>query len=286
MNIGYLFSLFPLFGYGVSDYSASRLSKNVHPTVVAFLYSLLSIVPISVIGLLYGLPIFSLESITIFLLAAIITNFGFILLVKAFSKGKTGVVAPIVNSYTIVTLLVLVLFQDESILPVQILATIVVVAGIGLLSYQNKGSKRSKSSIESIVLAVASMILFGIGFVIFDIAATQQWYQNVILFELTNIIITFLIMLVWLRFRWFSVVKEAIYDKFIYLGVLFGSAGNIGLFIAIANVDNVGIPAAIGAASPVVTAGLAKKYDKESLTLMQSIGMFIVIVGVVMLSLA
>jgi drug/metabolite transporter (DMT)-like permease len=281
--IGILFSLVPLVGWGIGDYISSKLSKGYHPAVINLSLSLVAGVPLIIIALFFGVPEFSFKSVTLFLGVSVLISAGFISMVKAFSYGATGVVSPIANAYAVVTLLIAVVFLGVETSVIQIISVFTVVGGISLLSYEKSQGKKLKLH-NSVVYAILALLFFGLGFAGFDIAATQEWYQNIILFEISMTIIAACIVVFWLKGDSVRQMKKVFKSKNTYYGGLLGATGSLGLFLAIANVENIAVPAAIAAASPLVTVALARRYDKEHLNFHQYVGAVVVVIGIAMLS--
>lgn len=282
--IGILFSLFPLFGYGIADYVTSRLSNNHNPAIVNFFMVAAGGGPLMIFCLFFGAPNINLKFVLSFFVVSLIFSLGFILLVKAFSNGATGIVAPISNSYALVTLLIAITLLGVETELSQAFAVVGIVIGIALLTYEKKNKRANIEIDKSIVYALLAMLFFGVGFASFDVVATQAWYQNTIMFEATGLIISFLLLLIWPIKEKIESTKAIFRLRSAYIGSTIAAIGGGGLFIAIANIDNVSIPAAIAAASPLVTIWLARVYDKEHLSLHQYAGALFVVVSVVILS--
>jgi len=174
---GVLLSLIPLFAWGISDFSASKLSK-LHPVVINLTFSMVSLVHTSVVVLIFGLPDVSVEILLPHLAASTILSIAFILFVRAYSTGAVGVVTPIGNSYAVVTALVSAAFLGVVIAPVGWFAMFVVVAGIGLLTYKKDGKRSHTDFKNSVILSLLAMTLFGVGFTFFGIASTQNWHND------------------------------------------------------------------------------------------------------------
>lgn len=282
--LGIIYSLIPLTGWGISDYMASKMSKQAHPAAINLFYFFVAGIPTLIFSSFFGLPEFSVWVMVQFIIVSAILSVGYIAMLKAFSSGDTGVVAPIANAYAIVTLALAVLFLDANITWQQAMAVLVVVAGISLLSY-HKSSVNRRDSKKTVFYAVVALVFFGVGFASFDVIATQQWYQNVFLFGLAEFIVTLPIFLVWLKKDRVSELKKLTNKPMFYVGCFVGGLGTIGLFLALESIDDITIPAAIAAASPLVTVLLARLFDKERLVPWQYVGAVVSVSGIVLLSL-
>lgn len=283
--IGILFSLFPLIGWGASDYVSSVLSKKYHPALINLAFFVITSLPVLILCTILGLPEFSVSIIIGFAVVELLLTFGFMTMVKAFSTGATGVVAPIANAYAVITLILAVVFLGASITVNQVIIVLIIVFGIGLLSY-TKDSVSVKKRHRGEILAIISMVLFGFGFAGFDIIATQEWYQNLLLFQIVGSVMAIIIYIIQVKKERVAHLISICTNKIALTGALLASTGTVGLFIAINNTANIAIPATIAAASPLVTSLLAASFEKEKLHLHQYVGMLFVIGGIVALSAA
>lgn len=280
---GIILSFLPLIGWGISDYVSSVLSKKYHPAAINLTFFIVTGIPVLTICALMGLPEISLRIILGFTVVELILTAGFMTMVKAFSTGATGVVAPIANAYAVITLIIAVLFLNVSVSLLQVMVVLMIVFGIGLLSY-TKASVSTKRRHEGEILAVVAMILFGVGFAGFDIISTQEWYQNTFLFQVIGTVMAIIIYIVQVKKDRIKNLKNICSNKIAISGALMASVGTIGLFAAIENTVNIAIPATIAAASPLVTAVLARRFEHEKLHTYQYVGMFVVVGGIVALS--
>lgn len=284
--LGIVLSLFPLFGWGASDYISSKLSKKYHSALVNLLLSAVGLLPGVVICLFLGFPEFTAERLLGFWLASIALSIGFISMVRAFSRGATGIVAPIANSYAIITALIATLFLGEVLSFLGYAAMLLIILGIVLMTYKKDPSHNKKDFNYSVNLSVLAMITFGIGFALFGKYSDQSWYQDNMLFQMVGTVNAFVIYAVWVKKDKISELRKGFTDPIVYLGGAVAIIGTLGLFGALDLLDNVSIPAAIAAASPLVTAFLAYRYDKEHLRLIQRVGSIAVVVGIIMISFA
>ncbi|MFT4532484.1 MAG: drug/metabolite transporter (DMT)-like permease [Candidatus Saccharimonadales bacterium] len=279
-------SLLPFLGYGIFDFASSKLSKERDPSAISLVFSLTHFFVALSIALVFGLPEVTLVGLGKFFLAGLTVSSGFLILIHAFKLGAAGIVAPIANSYAIITLLISVAFLSEQPSILQITGTAVVVGGIIVLSRSIDPVSKKSDKNNAAILAVIAMILFGLGFALFDYAADQAWYQNVVLFELAGTVISFLMFLFFVRKNRLRSVVELARSRYLLIGTIGGVLGNIGVFVSLERLGSVSVPAAIGSASPLVTAYLAFVVDKERLSLIKRIASIVVIVGVAMITLA
>jgi drug/metabolite transporter (DMT)-like permease len=286
--LGILFSLMPLAGFGAGDYVASKMSKSLHPGATNLFFAVTNSILIGSFSIFFGLPVITLNVLIGFAIVNLIFSGGFIAMLYAFKNGATGIVAPIANAYAVITLLVSVLFLDSEINTLKAISVLVVVCGIILLSQDKTTSteKTDKTKLrKTVFFSVIAMFLFGLGFVGFDIVATQKWYQNAILSEIVAIPVGLFIYLLWVKKNRVNLLKEVFRVRIAYVGSIVSAVAFVGLFLAIENSSNIVIPATIAAASPLVTALLARYFDLEKLHIHQRIGAVVVVGGIILLSL-
>ena len=100
-----LLSLLPLVGWGAGDYIAARLSRNVNMFSLSFCMAIAGYLIAVPLCLAFGVPQISLGNILLFVSASALFNAGFLFMLRGFHYGPVGIVAPIANSYALVTTL-------------------------------------------------------------------------------------------------------------------------------------------------------------------------------------
>ena len=283
---GILLSLIPLFTWGIGDYVASRLSKH-HPVVVNFGWSIVFLSYALVLTVLFGYELPSLNIMLAHIFAAIMLNGGFMIMLKAFSTGAVGVVSPIANAYGVITALGSLVILDVKISGIGWLAIGIITAGIAMLSYKKGASSHpQRISTQTIVYSVVALVMFGIGFMMFDVATqSQEWHQGFIVFSQASVFVSGIIFLLFTRSNRLNAVKSILTRKLLYIGALTSGSGTVAIFAAIQSVGNATIPAVVSAASPLVTSFLAFSLDKEQLSILQRAGAVVVVAGIMLLSL-
>lgn len=281
---GVLLSLLPLFAWGLSDFSAAKLSKS-HPAAVNFLFSATGLLHVAVVLLFLGAPEISFRTVLPHFIGAVILSFGFIAFVKAYSHGAVGVVTPIANSYAVVTAVISTLFLGIAISLLGWAAIAVVLAGIVLLTYEKSPHHNFEEFNKSVRFSVAALLLFGIGFTFFDIASTQAWYQNFALFQIVHTPVAAVLFLMLVKKDKAKNITQVMRSPWAYIGFTIGTVGTIGLFAAVEVTGNATIPAVVSAASPLVTSYLAYFLSHERLSALQRTGSIVVVTGIILLSL-
>lgn len=282
--LGILFSLIPLVGWGTADYIASKFSKKLDPVTINLFYSIIPlIISVSVCSFL-GFPEVTAFALLKYLVISFALTGGFLSMIKAFSVGATGVVAPIANAYAVLTAILSVTILGEEMKLSGALAILIIIVGMTLLTYKKDPNHNKKDFQLSVKFSVLALLLFGVGFAMFDIASTQEWYQNNMLFQISSNFVAISLYSLWIKKDRIKKLKQALKLPLLHLGAVFGGLGAAGLFLAIDNVDNVAIPAVVAAAAPLMTAFLAYKFDKEHLTILQRFATVVIVSGIILLS--
>lgn len=282
---GVLFSLVPLVSWGVGDFFASKLSKRVNNFALSLFLSIVGWFVVTPIVFYYGFPAVTLGQVGYFFLGSVFVNGGFLLMLRGFNNGPTGLVAPIANAYAIVTALVAALFFGDSIGLTKVAGILLVVMGISAVSYSKPAPGEFKNRSVALISALFALASFGLGFAFFGEAATGEWYENSFIFQTINVFVGLGILLIFTRKNRVLEFKKAATYKIAYACGALGSIGAAGLFLALDSIDAVAIPAAIAAAAPLVTALMAYIFDREHLTLFQRLATVVIVAGIITLSL-
>lgn len=282
--IGVLLSLVTLIAWGAGDYIASKSTKHVSGYSISFFFSLVGWLVVGPAILSRGVPNFEVRDIVLFLLSSVCINVGFLLMLRGFKNGPTGLVAPIANAYAIMTALCGLLLFGESIAARDVVGIAVVITGIATVSYTKPKKGEFKNRNIAISSAVLSLLIFGVGFTLFGEAATGKWYENSVVFQTLNLFMGLLILVIFQKKRKIAEFRKAAKYKLNYIGGACGSVGAMALFGSLGYFDSVAVPAAIAAAAPLVTALLAYKFDHEHLTLLQRFGTLVIVSGIVFLN--
>ncbi len=282
---GILLSLIPLITWGAGDYIAAKGARNTNTYSLNMFLVIIGTLFIVPIALCFGTPALYGKEIVLFLIASLFFNGGFLTMLNGFKYGPTGIVAPIANSYALITTIISIVLLGDTVVPATVVGIMVIVAGIGLVSYSKPKAGEFKDLKRTLVSSILALFIFGIGFSFLGEASTQNWYQNVVLAQLAGVVNAFFIWLILQRknrlrdFR--TIAKQPLY----YIGGIIGGVGLLGMSAAFQYSDSIAIPTAIGAAAPLVTALLAYKIDHEHLTLTQRFATLLIVGGIVTLAL-
>ena len=276
-----------LFAWGAADYCAGKsgrvkqdpLLSNI---VLRFIFALI-IIPVFVFS---GQSLPLIQPALYLIGSSLLFNAAYIFFIQAFSKGKFGVVTPIGNSYALITLLIGVVVFGASLTTLQITASILIVAGIIVLSLARTTLQNKRTKTSAILWAMAAMFSWGFGFSLLEPAASAlTWPQFLVVLAVLGLFFSFVL---------YSVIQKRpppwnelrySHTHYAWLAGAFMAIGAISLYISIDLGESVVIPVVLASASPLGTFLIAHIREKERLSSLGRVGAMIVVVGVILLNL-
>jgi drug/metabolite transporter (DMT)-like permease len=269
--------------WGSGDYFAAKLSRKISPFATNFVFSVYGVLVPLAICAFFGFPDIALTVFAKFLLVSGLLSCGFLSMVKGFSKGATGLIAPIANAYAIVTLAVSVLFLDASFKVQQLPSISLIIIGVVVVSYHRPGRK-NKHAVKSVLYGLLAMLFFGVGFSLLTKITVYTWYQNQLLLSVAAVLLSVPILFAAEKRSPLKIMRKSLTYKNGFVGGIMGSVGALGMFGALAAGGSVVLTATIASAAPLFTSYLAYKLDKEHLALRQRVGTIMVVCGVIVLN--
>jgi drug/metabolite transporter (DMT)-like permease len=284
INLGILFGLFAMLGYGLSNGIAKVPTKKIGPRNTIFLRGIfISLILLSVFFLFSQQVYLSTTYILIAFSISAIAYIGFNIFYHALKIGEVGIVSPIANSSVFITVLLSIVFFEESIPLIQIFFIFFIIIGIGIISINLRNiSKSNLFKISSgIPYALITCLLWGLVFFLYKIPV------NVLGPILTSFIIESGMML-------FSGIDIKISRKVftlpnrknliqIFFVALFGGAGTL-FFSSGISVSNVSIVAPLTFANPLISTLYGKFIYKEKLNIIQYFAIFLILIGIILIS--
>jgi drug/metabolite transporter (DMT)-like permease len=275
-----------LLFWGLSDYLAGKSGQEKDEYLTTFIiqiatpFLLLPLVLLNGEAIVIGVPFFVVMMVTLFFTIAYIS------FVKALSIGPFGVVAPLGNSYALVTLIIGIVFLQLQISTVHFFSLLIIILGVIILSVERKFFNYKKLRGSALSLAMITMFFWGIGFALIDtIIDIYPWYQLLFLIGIFMSLFTFsYYIIVHKSFPKWEVMK---YKNMTYAwkGGLLAAVGSSAFYIGAEQGGSVVIPAVIASASPLVTSFMAHIKDKEKLSAYKRIGAVLIVVGLMLLNL-
>lgn len=200
---------------------------------------------------------------------------GTILVLKAFERGKLGVVTGVASASTLVPLTYSVLAGE----PVSRLAACgIVVILVGLLTFyvpNMKAGAGASNSKAAIAMAAAAALSWGVAIVVIDIGSRVSVTGTMFMSQLPQIAFTVIMVVV---------VTDSLRGLTgLPLAAIAGAGlalalGNVAFFTA-ANEGNIGVVSVIGSLSPIVVALLALAILGEQMVRSERLALLIVLAG-------
>jgi bacterial/archaeal transporter family protein len=281
--MGILLAFLSALLLGVANLLLKKGYKDFSPSVAFFIFSVFSLVGWGILGLILGVdftnPLYGL------MIGTVSAILGQALYIYVLSKGELSITATIIASYSIYTILLSIIFNNESLSQGALIMIGLAILGTLIVSAPEKGSF-SKSDFKRIKLILLAVIV-AIGIGASDVLA--KYYINnssdgSFLFY-TSIAQVF-VSLVYLKmdkepldqFRGIlSKLKEYQYPL---LGSLFVSISTMCFFTAF-NHAQASVVSPINSSSPVITVLLSVFFLKEKLTKKNALGILLVLIAIV-----
>ncbi len=223
---------------------------------------------------------------TYILITFVISLIGYIPLVtfyKALKIGKVGIISPIASSSVVFTILFSIIFFKESLNQMQLFAILVIIFGIVLISINFKDIKNSNlfKISSGVPFALITCVLWGLVFFLFKIPV------NVLGPILTSFIIEFGNLVYSGINLKISKIGFKLPDKktltYIFILALCVTVGSLFYNLGI-RVSDVSIVAALYSSNPLVATLYGKFVYKEKLKMQQYFAIFLMLIGIVLVS--
>lgn len=272
-----------MFGWGTSDFFANISSEKIGH-FKAFFWS--QVAGICICLLL--IPFFGINSglslwfLGIFTAASVCYAIGYLLFYKAFEIGNVSIVSAAINLNVVIAMLIAAIFSGQRLSPIQTLAVMLVMAGVILVTVNFKDLKNNKFKLLAGVReSVLASLFFGVYWNLSELLSEQLgWLPSTLYVKIGAII--FLLGFAYFKKQQIKLVKlkNKIKVMVALVGILEALAVacvNFGL-----EVGDLVLVSPISSALSVVTITLAVIFLKEKITKLQTLGIMVVILGIVM----
>lgn len=207
----------------------------------------------------------------------VIANLAFF---KSLKLGKVSIVMPVASCWAVTTVLLSLIFLNQSLMRNHIIGVVLAIVGAILVSFKWKDLKKLQNRAEGVTYAVVAALAYGIDFVIIDIIANEiDWFFPILFVGLVTACYLSIYAAVskkdisFPKNVWLFIVLVGVLDTLAYLSYSSSVTTIYGAIVA-----------PIGAVSPAISIILAKLFLKERIEINQEIGMVSVLIGVIMLS--
>lgn len=283
--MGVLFGILAALCWGLADFAVtivSRRSTAFQTTVGMHVGSVLYAgILVAATAALAG---FSGEDLWPFALIGLLGCIGYVAFFKALNIGPLSIVSPIVSGYAVVTVILAVIILDERPGSLQILAIIIVLAGVALASTELRSLAESGlGALRSpgILLALVAMVVIG-GYV-FAIAYYADEFGWLVPIFLIRVFSTmfFLSGTAAARYPLIANLTGLLVIAMLVIGIA-ETSGYISFSVGVRNADT-SVVATIGSAYALVPIALGFLFLAERPARNQWTGIGLVIAGLILL---
>ncbi len=281
--IGVLFGIFTMISFGVQDFLMAKISRHIGSFRTSLWFVLLSFIVFIVLALF----LFTGSGIDPFMvILLIITGFVSVTAILSFTKGleigNVSIIATVGNTWGAITALLGFLILGQRIGSFQILDICLIIIGTVLVSLNLKDVFKLKPNKFHLGLryAFVAAVAFGLYFFLLSfLTKTLGWFD-------TAFLVTIPMVLFLLLYGTLTDNKLKVKESRMPLLFLIGILSIVGLLSYNLGVtyNYTDIVAPVSSASPLVTIILAFLFLKERLTNSQKIGVFLILLGLVLLS--
>lgn len=281
ISYGIIFGIIAMMSWGASDFFVTKSARGCE-SYRAFLWSQIIglVILLTIFVIFYEAPKFSFPIAGLILASAFCTVIANMAFYKSLKKGKVSIVMPVTSCWAVVTVLLSLIFLNQSLTQNHVIGVIFAIAGAVLVSFSWKDLKKLKNHAEGVNYAVIAALAYGIDFVLIDTMANKiGWFFPMLFVALVSA--CFLSIYAGISGKnisfpkniWHFIILVGILDTVAYL---FYSSSVTAVYGA--------VMAPIAASSPAVSIFMAKIFLKEKIETHQEIGIALVIIGLILLS--
>ncbi len=282
--VGIFFGIVAFVAWGLSDFCATYSARNASATKTFFWSQFVALILYIIFFAIFfsALPPITLQEWLLVVLMTVAVIGGFLSYYKGLSVDKVAIVTSIGNAWPVVTLILALAFLGQSLGPGQAVAATIIILGSLLLSFRIKrlSEKNIKGIAPGVVYAIMGAIMFGVAFTVLDpLVASLGFFIPIFLQKCIQIPLSFMALK--------AVKIDLSFPKRVAFPVIFMGflefGGLVSYNLAIES-EFTALIAPLIAASPMVTIFLASLFFKERIRPLQWLGVFLIISGIIMLS--
>ena len=275
-----LFGIISMIGYGLTDVLSSILTKKDSAIKLTFWYFLLSGIILAFMSvLLFGFPKISNSEAILLTITSFLSVFGLLAFFKSLKVGKLSIVAPISGSWSIITVLIGVLFLNEALSTLQILGVILIILGTILTSFKLKDMLNLK--LDKLVpgsgYAIMAMLIWGVFYAAVGILSKQLgWLYPIFIVTLGSAILLLIYSLIKRVDLSFPTKLSGLLLLWVVIGTIAFAFYGLGV-----NYGYISLVSPIAAAAPFIAVILSVLLFKEKLEINEVVGIIFIIIGLV-----
>lgn len=274
-----------MISWGIADFIQSIPIRKIGTPKTIFIRNSLTILFVGAMALYFYFDKQIIIKVTDFLViitSSIAYIFGYYMFMKGFEIGNVSLVSPIGSSYSIITVLLALLFLNEKLPAVKLSAICIMIIGV-LLTSTDIRKVKSITSQKGLKEALLSMLGLGIAFFILGFASKQMDILNIFIFASLSQAVLF----IFLSLTKNGLVKmEEINFKISSIFIIHSLIVNMGWFFYIYGIGKnlVSLVTPLSSLFPAITIILALIFYKEKLVMNQKAGIISILFGVYMIS--
>lgn len=284
VQLGILFGLVAMIGWGISDFLGAYISRKATPFKAFFLTRAFATALLIVLLLSFFKPVtLSSFSVLLVLIAAGLYIFSGLAYYKGVTVGEVSIVVPVASSYPVITVILSVLFLNESLTYLQIVAIASAILGSLLTSFKLRDISRLSLKRISKGVNYAVFAAIGWGFMLLFVGILSNslgWYLPILLMNVIGF--AYLASYVKLYRK-----KISLPIKRIVAIILFSATLDVIAFLSYSvgtTITYIAIVATVSSVYPIITILFARFFFKEKLDANQWLGVLFVLFGLALLS--
>jgi len=219
------------------------------------------------------------------IIAGVIGSLGFVFYIFALKIGKVSIVSVMTAGYPMISVVLALMFLNETLTLLQFFAIMMIVGAMILLSAPESSQKDNadgtKRSRRWLFWAIMAMIFWGLWAVPSKIAIESIGETDYIFIDSLTMVLVWVPLWLWIEKG--KMTRGFHNLKFSGFAGVMASIGTVCLFLAISN-GNVSIVTPVTSIYPLLTVILARFTLKEKLGWMQYIAVLIGVTGIVVLA--
>jgi len=279
---GIFFGTVAMVSWGASDFFVTKSVRGCDPLKALFWSQIFALGLMFLIFYnFFKLPDFSVAVIIMLLASGFFTVLANLSFYKSLRLGKVSIVMPVASCWAVVTVLLSLIFLEESLTILRAVGVILAVVGALLVSFKMKDASLDvKKYDKSVKYAIIAALAYGSDFVIIDLVANKiGWFLPI--FFIGFITACYLLVYAGITRKDISLPKNVL--KFIFLVGILDTIAYLSYASSVTR-EYGAVVAPIAAASPAVSILLARIFFREKLEINQEIGMASVLLGLIVLA--
>lgn len=273
--------------WGVADFFAAKASKSNSAESTVLWVSLIGVIIYSLFySVNQGDSLWAINGILFGVSAGLLWGLGLLLFYRGLEIGPVSLVSPIGGAYPLITTIIVIVIFGETLTTTQIVGIILIVFGITVASgiYEFKKSKQKIA--KGVMYGILTFIAWGIAFALLGESVSSLGWQKAAFLEIWSQLLMVVVLLpILLGRKVYSIQKPSLLkNKYILGAALLQLFGLVVFDIGLSSTTSSAVITAISASYPALTIFLAIKHLKEKNKIIQLMGAFITVIGVIILS--